>query len=226
MSFDITRLYNRGINYIGDVDYIFSNQRYKTFVVVGVARGGTSLISGTLSVLGIFTGDKSCPPVYEDLRLAEFMEKKDYGGVRSVIEDYNNRHDVWGFKRPAIIHYLQDMHKFWRNPIYLFVFKDIASIANRNHLSMGGDFFNYLVHANASYNLIINFMKNNAESIHGVCFSYEKVMANNSFYADFMCQLVGVSGDGNRQLKDKVLKFIERDPEYYLKKSQILYDID
>ena len=43
----------------------------KTIVVVGVARGGTSVVAGGLAAMGIFMGEKAYPPVFEDLRLTK-----------------------------------------------------------------------------------------------------------------------------------------------------------
>ena len=46
----------------------------RQIIVLGSARGGTSIISGALHHLGVFTGKQSCAPVYEDVYLSNALE--------------------------------------------------------------------------------------------------------------------------------------------------------
>ena len=66
----------------------------RTIIVLGLARGGTSLVAGALESLGVFMGDGSCPPVFEDLRIGEAIAQGRFSAVDGIIEDYNNSCNV------------------------------------------------------------------------------------------------------------------------------------
>ena len=88
----IEELANKGIATIGDLEKS-KKQTEKTIIIVGIGRGGTSLISGTLAHLGLFTGKRSISPVFEDIKLSKVMEYRDYLSVRQIIVDYK-RHPI------------------------------------------------------------------------------------------------------------------------------------
>ncbi len=218
MDENLKRFVNKGISPIGIHETIY-HQEQKTLIVVGVARGGTSLISGALQHLGVFTGDMSSSPVFEDVRLAAPMDKKKFPQAGAIINEYNERYSTWAFKRPSIIHCLDDMHEIWRNPFYLFVFKDIASIANRNVLSMGMDFEKCLFHAQKSYGLITHFLSSN-KNINGIAFSFEKLLDNKEYFLEQLISIIG-SEITSDQI-NSANKFITSNPELYLDKSRIV----
>lgn len=108
----------------------------KTIVVLGVARGGTSMVASVLRELGIFLGDQAMAPVFEDVRLAEAIEAGDTARCRTIIAEYDAGHSVWAFKRPGLIDHLAAVTPLFRNPVYVVIFRDVLAIANRNALSM------------------------------------------------------------------------------------------
>lgn len=107
-----------------------------TIVVLGVARGGTSIVAGALSLLGLPMGERAVDPVYEDPGLADLCESGDWNGVRSCIAAYDARWPSWGFKRPSAIRYVERLQPLLRGPRFVAVFRDLASIAQRNVTSM------------------------------------------------------------------------------------------
>lgn len=124
-------LINKGVAVVG------SPQRdHAPIVVVGVARGGTSMVAGSLAHLGIFMGAQSSAPVFEDVRLSTLFEQKDFEGVQALAEQYTQKHGLWGWKRPSSVEYLDDVDRLLNQPRYIFVYKDIMSIAQRNAISM------------------------------------------------------------------------------------------
>lgn len=216
----IELLNNKGVHYIGNSEAL--EKAEKTLIVVGVARGGTSLIAGTLYHLGIFTGDKSVPPVFEDVRLATVFETGDEDEAHRIIEAYNEDHEVWGFKRPAAIDYIDKLHEICRNPIYLFVFKDIFAIANRNRISMKLDLLEGLKKAHHDYEKTLNFITE--KNVNGFLFSYEKIMENKKLFVDTMAGLAG-EGCVSDEQKNAALHFIEPNPQPYLNASRITRSI-
>ena len=215
---NIDKLVNKGISIIGDYDNLI-NIKEKTLIVVGIARGGTSMISGSLNHLGIFTGLKSGAPVFEDVHLSNAIESKNMSDTVKIIDEYNNQHDIWAFKRPSMINYLSQLHREFRNPIYLFVFKDIASIAARNNISMQAEVIKNINNAQKDYQKVIDFI-NNTENLNGMFLSYEKIMNNKDEFLDSIVSLIGRDTVTEEKIK-KAKNFIEPNPKDYLDKSRI-----
>ncbi|WP_201616718.1 hypothetical protein [Psychrobacter immobilis] len=216
----IELLNNSGIKYIGSESALQATE--KTLIVVGVARGGTSLVAGTLSNLGVFSGTLSNAPVFEDVRLSSAFESGNLKLAEQVISEYDRSNKVWVFKRPSIINYLEEVHTRVRNPVYLFIFKDIFSIANRNSISMKLDILNGIEKAHNDYSKILSFIKRH--EINGFLLSYEKIMNNKEQYVDNMVSLVGLDSVSN-DIRSKALNFIEPNPQGYLNASRITRSI-
>jgi len=214
----IEQLNNNGIQYIGKPEAI--SKKEKTLIVVGVARGGTSLVAGTLDKLGIFTGEMSREPVFEDVKLATKFENRDFKSVKKIIEEYN-LHDTWLFKRPSSINYLNEIDTLVRNPIYLIIFKDIFSVSNRNSISMKMDVVGGLRRAYSDYEKILNFIE--TSSPNAFLLSYEKIMSNKDFFIDTMIELTGNEASDNQ--KSDAHTFIEPNPKNYLNASRITRSI-
>lgn len=214
---DITALHNKGVRVVGDAGRI-TGDGPKTLVVVGVARGGTSLVAGALHHLGVFVGDKAYAPVFEDIRLAGTLESGDMEDAGHILAEYGSRFPVWGFKRPGIVDSLPQWHSLWRNPVYLFVFKDIFSVANRNAISMREDLTYSLKIACDQNRKIVDFI---AESgCDGVLYSYEKIMADRElFLRSLIDMLPGSTVD--RERFDQAMRFIRPNPEDYLDASRV-----
>lgn len=212
----IQLLENSGIKFIGHESVLKAEE--KTFVVIGVARGGTSLAAGSFDKLGIFTGDQSHEPVYEDVKLSSAYESNNDKLAKEVIKDYNDRYKVWAFKRPGSINYLEKLDSDLRNPIYFIIFKDFFSIANRNNISMKSDILKSLDNAFSDYKKILDFIENN--SINGFLLSYEKVMNKKENFIDLLKNLIGEKNITKEQY-ESALEFIEPNPKKYLDATRI-----
>jgi hypothetical protein len=212
----IDKLKNTGIQLLGKKENIYAKE--KTLIVIGVARGGTSLVAGTLFHLGVFTGDKSVPPVFEDVRLAYEFETNNLENAQKIIEEYNQREKVWLFKRPDAINYLDQLDEHIRNPVYLFIFKDIFSVSNRNSISMKTDIIAGLKTAYNNYGKIIKFIEEN--HLNGILLSYEKIMLNKTLFVNEMKKLIGLDNVRD-EWHSKALSFIEPNPKEYIDKSRI-----
>lgn len=189
----------------------------KTLIVVGPARGGTSLIAGVLAHLGVFMGTQSTSPTYEDLRLASACRTGDATQVAQVMREYDSSHEVWGYKRPAIIDHFDIVHAQARNPVYLFVFKDMFSIANRNRISMKIGIQDALHRAYQDYGKILNFVRERRPN--GMLISYDRVMQDREAFVELMEGLVP-DGVGQEQ-RANALAFIDPNPAAYLNASRI-----
>lgn len=189
------------------------NQEQRQIVVIGTARGGTSLVAGSLHHLGIFTGEKSNQPVFEDVLLSEAFEQDDIPLAKSIAEEYSKKHDVWAWKRPAAINYLEKIEAVIPNPFYIFIFKDIFAIANRNSISMQADIGKGLQNALADYSKIVNFVSITNRPI--MLVSAEKALQNKGIFIDALIEM-------NKEIKDyssnreNAIEFITPNPSTYL----------
>ncbi len=211
----LSALTNKGIGFI-EVNKS-TQQIKKTLIVIGVARGGTSLIAGSLDHMGIFTGDSSGNPVYEDLRLAKAFEEGEYARAQEIINDYNSRFDVWAFKRPASVQYLTKLISMTRNPVLLIVFRDIFSIANRNKLSMKMGLVPGLQKALHDYNDIVEIIGKRYCDMY--FFSYDKVMIHKELFIKELSELSSATCTSDTYAK--VSEFIQPDSASYLKNTRI-----
>lgn len=212
----IKQLDNKGISFIGDKTAVTRPE--KTLVVVGIARGGTSLISGSLHHLGVFVGQAATAPVFEDLYLSQPMEQNDDVKLQQIIASYNQQHAVWGFKRPNIINHLEKMHQYFKNPIYFFVFKDIFSIANRNTISMKTGLLSGVKAAYNDYGKVLAFIENN--TVNGYLLSYDKILRRQQYFINLLADIIG-SGQVTEVQKQSALEFINPNSHSYLNASRI-----
>lgn len=104
----------------------------RTFVVLGTPRGGTSLLAGALVEAGVYMGEYRTRQ-YEDpdfkLSPAESKQGNPSARLLPAILDRNANHRLWGWKWPNAIYYISAIHHLLVRPVYLFVYRDIESIA-------------------------------------------------------------------------------------------------
>ncbi len=96
----------------------------RTFVVVGVQRGGTSMVAGVMRELGINLG-KNLGSNHED---PEFLSM-DVDEILGKVEKRNSEHDVWGWKVPHSSVYIADIQHKLRNAHVIVVFRNLLAMA-------------------------------------------------------------------------------------------------
>ncbi len=188
----------------------------KTIIIVGVARGGTSIVSGSLAHLGVFSGNARSP-VFEDLRLSLAFEKNSNESFDEVIQDYNQRHDIWAWKRPSTLHELKYIARKVINPHFIFVFRDLFSIARRNNIAVKQDMLLGLKRAHLDYAKIIKFIGQNKHP--AIYISSEKAVSKKESFIDELIQFCGISPSKNQITT--ALDFISPNPTEYLQKTRI-----
>lgn len=191
--------------------------REKTVIVIGTGRGGTSIVAGVLNSLGVFMGDLACAPVFEDRKLAGAYESKNNKLAFDIICDYNTRFSIWGFKRPSCLFYLPKLIKCTRNPVFIFVFKDLLSIGNRECISMQTGLLDNMRVALKNYQNILNFIDKYQPK--SMLVSADKILENKVFFIEQVCEFLELQVTQEQILAAE--KFIERDPSLYLDRSRI-----
>ncbi|MEJ6122028.1 hypothetical protein MT390_09140 [Vibrio sp. 2-Bac 85] len=188
----------------------------KTIIVVGVARGGTSIVAGALKHLGVPMGN-ACAPVFEDTRLSFAFEKQSKEKFEQVITDYNEKQDVWAWKRPSSLNDLSRIAKKLRNPHFIFVFRDLLSVANRNTISMKQGVVGGLDAAFNDYKKILRFL--NKSSHPALLVSSEKAVKHKQSFVVALIEFADLQ-PSEAQCQQS-LNFITPNPSNYLRVSRI-----
>lgn len=210
---DTELLINKGFKIIGSE----TSEEKKTIIILGVARGGTSLISGSLHYLGVFMGDEACEPVFEDSTLGKLISNKDVKEIVKTIKRYNKKYKIWGYKRPSTTEDLSYIIDKFRNPVFICVFRDIFSIANRNNISMKLDILKNLKNNIDEYKSIVKFLDERPHR--SLLVSYEKCMRNKKLFINELCKFLSINPTVKQ--KAKCLSFISPNPANYLENSRI-----
>lgn len=206
------QLINKGITIVGEASKV-----KRPIVVIGTARGGTSMIAGALAKLGVFMGDRAVPPVYEDVRLSEAFEKNDYDLAKSIMDEYSSKYEKWGWKRPSSIDYLDAVERTINSPSYVFIFKDILSIAQRNSISMLSEVLPGMQNALNQYKNALKFL--GEKKHHAMLVSYDKAVAYPDELVNSLISFYGLTPNKN-QIMDAV-SFIMPNSDAYLDATRI-----
>lgn len=112
-----------------ELEHPAHGREHLTAVVLGLPFSGTSMAAGVVDALGIpFVKSDEFWFAYE----ASEFNNRPLSDVRKSIADWNERHPVWGFKDPhAKRHDAVEFHASLRNPHYVIVCKDLASMTAR-----------------------------------------------------------------------------------------------
>lgn len=106
----------------------------KTVVILGVERGGTSMVAGMVRALGVDLGERAGRN-HEDPRFLS----EDRSVLSQRIAENNARKDCWGFKMPKASLMLDFYSEHLRNPHYILVFRNIASVVDSWQTRGGSD---------------------------------------------------------------------------------------
>jgi len=187
----------------------------KTIIVLGIPRGGTSMVAGVLSKLGIFMGlQANLAPFYENGELAACFKGKDKAKAKKIIASYNGQHAIWGIK------VLPTAWRFWlcqdwfREPVYVVVFRDVLAISNRWVISLNKSLLREMFIAiglNFCLLLFLTFTKRPALII-----SYEKALLFPEGIVTGLCDFLGLSGSAPLR---EAIQFINPSPPSYVMRS-------
>lgn len=97
----------------------------KTVVIIGVPRGGTSMVAAVVDALGVYLG----PP--EEMGRWQFedqtMQSGDVDTLRACVAARNLQYDIWGWKNAGGAVLLRDLLPDLRNPHVIIVHRDAVA---------------------------------------------------------------------------------------------------
>ena len=147
----------------------------KTVVVLGVARGGTTMVASVLQALGVHMGEK-LGPVMEDVALSEAVENRSKAQIKKIVAQRNELYPIWGWKRPSAIEHSNVWQNAFRNPYIVAVFRDPFAISNRNRISMLSDIFKDMERSMQHLGALATYLRQCDKPV--LCCSYEKVLTS------------------------------------------------
>jgi hypothetical protein len=154
-----------------------------TYVVLGCYRGGTSLLAGLLKLMGIPMSETEVNPNNEDPE----MQTDDVNIALEGILKRNNKYNIWGWKFPGSIFYMDKLLPHLRNPKFLQIYRDPYSIAlsevDRTHMEI-----NFAIQY-ATVQLVCHsdFYLRNYKQYPFFLASYERIINNKeTFLKDFL----------------------------------------
>lgn len=178
-----------------------TNADTKTFVVLGVSRGGTSMVSGLLSLFGISMGKTLSTGSHED----PAFHDHDTSRLRKLIVERNSEHSYWGWKYPHTLDYLGKIHGQLRNPHFVVIYRDAMSVAQAFQRADGTDLKIALKDAQRRYDKLTRFCLDCEDPL--MTISYEKAINNPNALLRELARFCGVSM--SLELKARCLQFIE-----------------
>lgn len=101
----------------------------RTYVVLGVMRGGTTMVGGIMRALGVFMGDN----IDENNQESMDFHGRTPDQLAEVIARNNSNHQVWGWKHPNAADYLEGVWPHLVNPHAICVYRD--AVANGQALN-------------------------------------------------------------------------------------------
>lgn len=175
-----------------------------TIPIVGVPRGGTTLVAAVVHALGVDIG-----PVKD---LAEFtfedqtMNKAEFGLQLSYITKRNRERKIWGWKNPTAVVSIRSLFFCLRNPRMIVVFRDImASIDSEMRFDEAKNIeprrtFPDLAKAT------LNWWNDNMEFVSQTTFpvllvSYERALQMPEVFIHDVSAFLGITPDHNTKLE-------------------------
>ena len=193
---------------------------HRTVVVMGVARSGTSMIAKVLETLGLFMGENQTKGSLEDKEISSLLEgfstEQEFA---KLIKERNNSHEVWGWKRPGAFKTLEKFEKHLRNPLYIFMIRDIAAISIRRSMAVNSDLKKNFFQAQKQYMMLVDFILNT--STPSLIVPNETANINKAYFIDSLINFLGI--EVNKETRKLAIETIEPNDNNYLlsmKKNQ------
>ena len=166
-----------------------SNEKVeKTIVVLGVERGGTSMVAGMIRALGVDLGERAGRNHEDPKFLTDNQDK-----LLSQIKEYNASKPVWGFKVPKASLILDFYDKHLRNPHYVLVFRNVEATVDSWCSRAASDPMESALHVMKYYDTALNFLKGKNRPL--VFASYERACDDPEGFAKNLAEFIGVGQD-------------------------------
>jgi len=179
-----------------------------TIPIVGVPRGGTTMVAAVVHALGVDLGPAKdlADHTFED----PMMSQSEFGLQLSHIAKRNHECKVWGWKNPNAVVSIRSMFFCLRNPRMIVVFRDIMATIESE---MRFDVANNIAPLRTFHDLAkatMNWWNDNMEFVTQTAFpvllvSYERALQMPELFVRDVATFLGITPD-----QDMVLEAMAR----------------
>lgn len=167
-----------------------------TVPIVGVPRGGTTMVAAVVHALGVDIGPEKdlAAFTFED----QAMNRSAPGVQLSYIKRRNTERAVWGWKDPAALHSIRPLFFSLRKPRLIVVFRDmLASIESEMRFDVANDIMPRRDFAQLA-EMTFNWWKGNMEFIEQTTFptllvSYENALRMPDIFVHGLSDFLGIT---------------------------------
>lgn len=199
---------NSGFKISGNVRHDTEKEQY---IVIGVARGGTSAVAASLKAVGVPLSGNFSDTNYEDIEMSKAFRSKNWRHFKRLILGYEEQYLKFAWKLPDSHTQLKRINKYFSNPHFIVVYRDIFSIANRKNLTLNIDTIEAMSLNLSIYQRIIKFIRRENPRVLHV--SYEKMLQDKIGYAEELAKFCNI--EITEELLTKVCAVIEPTPDKY-----------
>jgi hypothetical protein len=152
------------------------NPGHGTVLVLGIPRGGTSVVAGICHMLGVEMGIDIDPSNMEDKIFHQLLMNEHFPeGLADYFADLRRDRKIAGVKNPVIVDFLPTIWSLVPEPILVFVTRDVFAAAQREE-STGRDFLETLQAAVQRKYTILDFVRQSDAPL--LVITYERLMEN------------------------------------------------
>ena len=159
----------------------------KTVIVLGAPRGGTSMVAASLRKLGVVMGEK-LGHQHED---ASFRRDVPLENMIATVQQRNEKYDVWGWKMPNSIYYVEELLPHLRNPHFVAIFRNPFSISRSSSERDGRDYSIRLLQVAANHTKRIVDLMDRLQAPMALA-GFEAVMQNREAFVRELGQYLGI----------------------------------
>lgn len=178
----------------------------KTILVLGIGRGGTSMMAGVLSKLGIYMGEELTSR-YQDSTLLDCIKRNDKKRAKKIILERNQSHSVWGIKKLRLWRW----DNLFRKPVYVVIFRDLVATANRHATLFNVPLLPEMIKMFGQQFLLLLFVRLTKRPL--FIASYEKALLYPEDLVPGLAAFLGL--DHSREAVAEAIRFISPSPAGY-----------
>ena len=170
----------------------------KTIIVLGAPRGGTSMVAATLRKLGVAMGEK-LGHQHED---NSFRRDVPLETMIATVQERNEKYDLWGWKMPNSVYYVEELLPHLRNPHFVAVFRNPFSISRSSSERDGREYSARLLQVAANHTKRVVDLIDRLEAPTALA-GFEAVLQDRETFVRGLGDFVGIAA--NETVVDQVV---------------------
>lgn len=192
-------------------------ENQKTVVVLGVERGGTSMVAGVIRALGVDMGQRAGLN-HEDPR---FLTEED-DKLEKLIGIRDKEANVWGFKMPKAVNKLAFFNKHLRNPYLVIVHRNLAAVADSWKQRGAGQYLDAIERALNYHRLILEHLRQTTRP--ALIVNYERSVIDKEATVREIAGFLGLAVDG--EAINRAVEMITGDGKGYVNLPEHFFRVE